>query len=264
MNNLNKIHNKNNNSGNKNNSNKNKNNNGKNKNNNSENKNSNSENKNNNNKNNKNNNNKNDKNKNSNNNENKNTNKNTNKNINKNINKNNKGKNLKCGTKIDNKLNLRSSSLVNSFENEFLSHNSKKSPALEWDLHPEAKSYALICCDSDASSHDFLHWAVQYIPPNVTSLPAMNVERKKYIELPDNQGTIIQGKNDFGTCGYAGPEPPEGSGIHHYHFYLYALDIAYDKKNKNNVNKCENKNKIRENIEDHVIGMGYLMVTYEK
>ncbi|AFR28780.1 hypothetical protein ARUE_c18740 [Arthrobacter sp. Rue61a] len=32
------------------------------------------------------------------------------------------------------------------------------------------------------------------------------------------------GLNDFGHRGYDGPMPPEGHGIHHYYFWVYALD----------------------------------------
>ncbi|MFL5896418.1 MAG: YbhB/YbcL family Raf kinase inhibitor-like protein, partial [Thermoleophilaceae bacterium] len=50
--------------------------------------------------------------------------------------------------------------------------------------------------------------------------------------LPENAGAwtsgLAQGKNDFGKTGYGGPSPPEGHGVHHYHFKLYALDRPLD------------------------------------
>jgi hypothetical protein len=34
----------------------------------------------------------------------------------------------------------------------------------------------------------------------------------------------VQGKNDNGSFGYFGPRPPPGTGLHHYHVQLFALD----------------------------------------
>jgi phosphatidylethanolamine-binding protein (PEBP) family uncharacterized protein len=38
----------------------------------------------------------------------------------------------------------------------------------------------------------------------------------------------LEGENDFGRRGYGGPMPPEGHGVHHYHFKVYALDAKLE------------------------------------
>jgi len=34
----------------------------------------------------------------------------------------------------------------------------------------------------------------------------------------------VQAKNDNGSFGYFGPRPPAGTGVHHYHIQIFALD----------------------------------------
>jgi Phosphatidylethanolamine-binding protein len=38
----------------------------------------------------------------------------------------------------------------------------------------------------------------------------------------------LEGINDFGRRGYDGCMPPQGHGVHHYHFKVYALDAELD------------------------------------
>jgi Raf kinase inhibitor-like YbhB/YbcL family protein len=91
------------------------------------------------------------------------------------------------------------------------------SPMLEWSGVPKgAKSLALIVDDPDAPGGVFVHWVVYGIPANMDRLPE-NVPPKP--QLPRG---IRQGKNDFGTIGYGGPQPPRGT--HRYIFHLYAVD----------------------------------------
>jgi Raf kinase inhibitor-like YbhB/YbcL family protein len=39
-------------------------------------------------------------------------------------------------------------------------------------------------------------------------------------------GPFKQSLNDGGKPGYTGMCPPKGKGLHHYHFRLFALDVA--------------------------------------
>jgi Raf kinase inhibitor-like YbhB/YbcL family protein len=87
-------------------------------------------------------------------------------------------------------------------------------PPLEWRGVPEpSKSLALICDDPDAPSGTFTHWVLYDIPPSTDSLP----------EQP-TVGTA--GVNSYGKRGFAGPCPPKNDDAHHYHFHVYALDVA--------------------------------------
>ena len=88
------------------------------------------------------------------------------------------------------------------------------SPPLSWSGLPRGvKELALICDDPDAPTpKPWVHWEVYRIPPDRSGLP----------ENADD--SFAHGQKDFGTVAYAGPMPPEGHGVHHYRFHLYALD----------------------------------------
>ncbi len=90
------------------------------------------------------------------------------------------------------------------------------SPALVWTGAPAGtKSFALLVNDSDAPG-GFWHWALIDIPASVSALA-------EGAAAPNGARTLV---NDFGDFGYSGPCPPSGAGPHHYHFVLYALDVA--------------------------------------
>jgi Raf kinase inhibitor-like YbhB/YbcL family protein len=99
---------------------------------------------------------------------------------------------------------------------------SNRSPALEWTGAPSgAHSYALTLFDPDAGEgRGFWHWLVFNIAAGVTGLPE---GASRGNGLP--QGAM-QAENDFGDAAYGGACPPSGSGVHHYEFTLYAVDVA--------------------------------------
>ncbi len=81
-----------------------------------------------------------------------------------------------------------------------------------------AKSLALIMHDPDAPmAGGFTHWLVWNIDPKTS-----------VIEDGDLPAGSIEGKNGSGTISYVGPCPP--SGVHHYHFTIYALSAVIDLK----------------------------------
>ena len=88
------------------------------------------------------------------------------------------------------------------------------SPPLEWSGAPGGtKEFALVCHDPDAPMpHGFTHWVVYGIPAGTTKLP----EGQK----PE---AFVPGVNSAGRRGYMGPYPPNGHGVHHYYFWVYAL-----------------------------------------
>ncbi|MEM7183192.1 MAG: YbhB/YbcL family Raf kinase inhibitor-like protein [Spirochaetota bacterium] len=116
---------------------------------------------------------------------------------------------------------------------------------LAWSNTPEGtKSFALVVDDPDAkpvAGKVWDHWLVYNIPAAVTSL-AENIEKAESVEGQ----SFTQSSNSKGDLGYQGPCPPEGSGVHHYNFYLYALKS--DEKLEPNLSKQELLEKIKPNI----------------
>jgi Raf kinase inhibitor-like YbhB/YbcL family protein len=86
-----------------------------------------------------------------------------------------------------------------------------RSPALRWTGAPKGtKGFAIELEDPDAPlPGGFTHWLGWGIPATAHGLAA-------------GAKTPVQGANGTGKPGYIGPCPP--SGVHHYHFTLYALN----------------------------------------
>ncbi|MEJ2216057.1 MAG: YbhB/YbcL family Raf kinase inhibitor-like protein [Gemmatimonadota bacterium] len=134
------------------------------------------------------------------------------------------------------------------------------SPHLHWSLEPAGtKSFAVICCDVDAPQDksdanqdgktipydmrrkDFYHWVLVDILPTLTEL-VEGVESNGITargKLRGRRDVGVSGRNSYtewfegdpdmdGTYGgYDGPCPPwNDERLHHYHFTVYALDVA--------------------------------------
>jgi Raf kinase inhibitor-like YbhB/YbcL family protein len=128
------------------------------------------------------------------------------------------------------------------------------SPALDWEEVPEeARSLALIVDDPDAPRETpFVHWVIYNIPSDGPGIPE---------DLPRDErmrGGIAQGRNDRDRIGYFGPRPPEGHGVHHYHFKLYALDTELD------LEPGATKDELLEAMRGHVLAEAEMVGTYEK
>lgn len=125
------------------------------------------------------------------------------------------------------------------------------SPPLAWSSAPEGtQELALICEDPDAPrAEPFVHWVAFGISPHLMG-------------LPENVGSesvqLEQGRNDFGKIGYGGPQPPEGHGVHDYHFKLYAIDRKLD------LEPGATKAELLEAIGDSIIETAELVGTYER
>jgi len=97
------------------------------------------------------------------------------------------------------------------------------SPALAWSAVDGAKSYAIIMEDPDAKpALPFVHWLAWNIPASVLKLPE-GVQEQPRLTEPDG---VLQGRTTRGSIGYYGPRPPVGDAAHHYHFQVFALDVA--------------------------------------
>lgn len=99
---------------------------------------------------------------------------------------------------------------------EYTCDGGGKSPPLHWSNLPAGtKSVAIIVEDPDAPGGTFVHWVLYDLPANVSDVPADAAAQNA---LP--QGAA-QGQNGKRQTGWTPPCPP--SGLHHYHFKLYAL-----------------------------------------
>lgn len=125
------------------------------------------------------------------------------------------------------------------------------SPPLAWSNAPDGtESFAVICHDPDAplvtpGAYGFVHWVLYNIPGSVAQL----------VEGDDN---YTSGANNFGQNGYGGPMPPEGHGIHHYFFWILALD------SERVLPPGLSMEQLLREIEPHVIGMNRLVGTYSR
>lgn len=121
------------------------------------------------------------------------------------------------------------------------------SPALQWTGAPKkTKSFALIVDDPDAPVKVWVHWVLFNIPANTNNLAE---------NLPAN--TFPQGATDFnGAQQYGGPCPP--SGMHRYHFTLYALDTMLD------LPAGATKRQLITAMKDHILDETTLIGTYER
>jgi Raf kinase inhibitor-like YbhB/YbcL family protein len=131
------------------------------------------------------------------------------------------------------------------------------SPPLSWSGLPTGtKELALVCDDPDASpTEPWVHWVIYDIPAGVAGLRE-GVEKKPQ---PLEPGGAAQGKNSWPSdnIGYRGPKPPPGK-PHRYYFALYALDA------KLSLPAGLNKKALFEAMNDHVIGDGRLMGTFQR
>jgi Raf kinase inhibitor-like YbhB/YbcL family protein len=123
------------------------------------------------------------------------------------------------------------------------------SPPLEWTGAPKGtQEFALICHDPDAPLPEgFTHWVLYGIPAGVTKLSEAQ---------PGNAFT--GGANGTGKPGYVGPHPPVGHGLHHYYFWVYALDGTLG------LEPGLTKNELVDAIRKHILEQTRIVGTYKR
>jgi Raf kinase inhibitor-like YbhB/YbcL family protein len=120
------------------------------------------------------------------------------------------------------------------------------SPPLSWSSPPiGTDSLALIMDDPDAPVGTFTHWLAWGIAPEARG-------------LAEGQAGPVEGRNDFGLTGYAGPCPPPGHGRHRYVFRLYALE------SKLGLPAGASRQKLEQALKGHVLAVAELVGAYER
>jgi Raf kinase inhibitor-like YbhB/YbcL family protein len=106
----------------------------------------------------------------------------------------------------------------------------------------ETKTLVLIMKDVDAPGGGFYHWVMWNISPGAG--------------ISENSATGDMGRNSAGKNKYMGPCPP--SGVHAYHFRVYALDkvLTLDHETDGRMLECV--------MEGHVLATGELVGRYGK
>ena len=130
------------------------------------------------------------------------------------------------------------------------------SPELSWSGAPDnTKEFVIICDDPDApTAEPWVHWVIYGIPGSASSLPTTLPPQP----ILNKVGNALQGRNSWNTIGYRGPLPPPGSGNHHYHFSIFALDKALGLK------PGLSKNDVMKQIGGHVIGKSTITGIYSR
>lgn len=125
------------------------------------------------------------------------------------------------------------------------------SPPLLWAHAPEGtQSYALIMDDPDAPGGTWIHWVLFNIPAEVDSLKE-DITHEYVLTNSSRQGV-----NSWGSLGYGGPCPPDGT--HRYIFRLYAVDMLLD------LDPGATKQELLEAVEGHVLADAELVGTYTR
>ena len=140
---------------------------------------------------------------------------------------------------------------------EHAAEGANASPALEWGTPPEGtQSLLVIVDDPDAAEpKPFVHWILFDIPADATGIDE-GLGTDPVLQKPED---AKQGVNSRGQIGYMGPRPPLGDPAHHYHFQVFALDLA-----QLPVEPGAKREDVLEAIEGHVIAKGELIGIYER
>jgi len=123
-------------------------------------------------------------------------------------------------------------------------------PLVISEIPEKARSLVLICEDPDARrccGYTWIHWVVFDIPV---------IGEKAEIKADSAPGTL--GENSYKKPFYSGPSPPAGTGIHHYHFKIYALD------KKLNLSEMASLKEVVKSMEGHILENADLIGKYSR
>nr|VFK50308.1 MAG: phospholipid-binding protein, PBP family [Candidatus Kentron sp. TUN]VFK51434.1 MAG: phospholipid-binding protein, PBP family [Candidatus Kentron sp. TUN]VFK62700.1 MAG: phospholipid-binding protein, PBP family [Candidatus Kentron sp. TUN] len=175
---------------------------------------------------------------------------------------------------------------------DHITFGNNKNPALSWnDVPGDVKSFVLICHDSDVPGKpddvnqegrtipsdlprvDFYHWILVDIPTDMMEIKAgeySNSVTARGKKGPETLHGTRQGINNYTQWfsgdadmegqyfGYDGPCPPwNDSIVHHYHFTLYAIDLA-----RCPVEGTFDGDAVKKAIEGHILAETSIVGTY--
>ena len=135
------------------------------------------------------------------------------------------------------------------------------SPALSWTGAPATtRSFAVVCEDPDVllpatNPQPFVHWVIYNIPATAQGLPG-SLPIDPAAAMPPAIAGATQGPSGFRRPIYRGPAPPPGK-PHHYHFIVYALDVA-------GLPGGLTRAQLTDAMAGHIVGQGQLVATYER
>ncbi len=115
----------------------------------------------------------------------------------------------------------------------------------------EVKAYAFIMYDKAKVAKNWVHWCV-------TGIPASEVSLKEGASNSNMPAASAEWANTYGSVGYGGPNPPKGSGVHKYEFWVVGLNT----EDSIDLTTCTLKS-FKKAIEGKVVAEGKLTGTYE-
>jgi len=121
-------------------------------------------------------------------------------------------------------------------------------PALNFAGVPAAtQGLVILAEDPDAPLLEpFVHWLVYGIPSKASDVDAQTQHQYRL------------GTNGKSELGYTPAAPPPGHGVHHYHFQVFALDVALE------FGDGEERQAVLAAMTDHVLAWGEIVGTYER
>lgn len=127
----------------------------------------------------------------------------------------------------------------------------------------EVGSYALLMYDKAKIAKNWVHWCVTGIPVNEANL----VEGASNSHMPLNSSEWSNSYG-YGSVGYGGPNPPKGSGVHKYEFWVVGLNIDYaldprDLKNPDEIQTTCTLKSFKKAIEGKVVAEGKITGKFE-
>lgn len=138
---------------------------------------------------------------------------------------------------------------------KFAAEGENISPPLKWNSGPkETKSYVVIMEDPNVDQNPpFVHWLLYNIPRHTLELP------KGIPPLPElaKPKGALQGKNDRGSIGYVGPNPPSTDPAHPYYLQVFALDTTL------NLPVGATREELLNAMQGHVLSSGYMVGFYD-